>query len=80
MLQPKNTKASTNLSIGYHNIEGKHHHLHGCKLNNHLNLINDIEILAETWGECDNCKNNIVANYSLIKITKDYKATKNTRV
>ena len=67
MLQSGNPKTTRNLSIGYHNIGGKHSSLHGCKINNHLKLINDIEILAETWAECDNCKNNIVKNYQLLK-------------
>ena len=73
MSESNKPKATTNLSIGYHNIEGKHSFLHGCKLNNHLNFINDIEILAETWAECDNCKNNIVINYSLLKAIEPQK-------
>ena len=67
MLQSGNPKTTRNLSIGYHNIEGKHSSLHGCKINIHLKLINDIEILAETWAECDDCKNNTVKNYQLLK-------------
>ena len=62
------TTSSINLSIGYHNIEGKHNNLLGCKLLGYINLINDIEILAETWSECKNCKNIKVPNYALIKV------------
>ena len=40
-------KTPTNLSIGFHNIGGKHSATHGCKLDNLINLKNDIEVLAE---------------------------------
>ena len=73
MLQSGNPKTTRNLSIGY-NIEGKHSSLHGCKINNHLKLINDIKILAEAWAECDDCKNNIVKNYQLLKHIEPQKA------
>ena len=48
------------LSIGYHNIAGKHDKSHGCKINTQIKLKSDIEILSETWSECDNCKNNMI--------------------
>ena len=57
-----NSKA-INLSIGYHNIEGKHSSFLDCKLHGHINLINEIEILAETWSECKICKNITIENY-----------------
>ena len=45
-----------NLSIGYQNIEGLHNSLMGCKLQDQIELINDIEILSETWSECKKLK------------------------
>ena len=41
-------------SIGFHNIQGMHYRS-GCKINDiKEELVNDIEILAETWGcKCD---------------------------
>ena len=41
-------KSPTNLSIGFHNISGKHSASLGCKLDNLVKLNNDIEVLAET--------------------------------
>ena len=49
-------QTTLNLSIGYHNIAGKHDKSHGCKISTQIKLKNDIEILSETWSECDNCK------------------------
>ena len=60
-------------SIGYHNIEGKHSSLLGCKLYGHINLINDIEIPAETWSECKICKNINIENYKLLKVIEPVK-------
>ena len=57
-----------NLTIGYHNIEGQHNTLLGCKLGNYIKLINDIEILAETWSVCNKCKNITIENYHLLKV------------
>ena len=51
-----------NLSIGYHNVAGQHSSLLGCKLYGHINLINDIEILSETWSNCKKCKNITIEN------------------
>ena len=56
-----------NLSIGYQNIEGLHNSLMGCKLQDQIELINDIEILSETWSECNKCKNVTVENYEILK-------------
>ena len=61
-------KINLNLSIGYHNIEGLHNNLLGCKLFGQIELFNDVEILAETWSEYNNCKNITVDNYDLLKI------------
>ena len=66
--------STANISISYHNIEGNHNFLHGCKLNNHLTFFNDIEILAETWFSCDKCKNNDVENYQLLKMIDPQKS------
>ena len=47
-------KPNLNLSIGYLNIEGLHDKVQGCKikqLSDHF--ICDIEILSETWGNCN---------------------------
>ena len=55
-----------NLSIRYQDIEGLHNSLIGCKLNGQIDLINDIEILAETWSECEICKNITTENYALV--------------
>ena len=56
-----------NLSIGYHNVEGLHHAVLGCKIHEYITLNNDIEILAETWSECETCKNTLsVGNYKII--------------
>ena len=52
-------KSPTNLSIGFHNISGKHSSTHGCKLGNLVKHNNDIEILAETRSKCKKCKNTI---------------------
>ena len=52
-------KSPTNLSIGFHNISGKHSASLGCKLDNLVKLNNDIEVLAETWSKCKKYKNTI---------------------
>ena len=50
-------KQNLNLSIGYHNIEGLHNKTFQCKLPYlKKKLIYDIEILSETWGECNHDK------------------------
>ena len=59
------TASNINLSIGYHNIEGLHSPIFGCKHNN-IEFCNDIEILAETWTSCTQCKNAIIPNYTII--------------
>ena len=51
------SRLQINLSIGYQNIEGLHHATLGCKLDNCITLENDIEVLAESWTECENCDN-----------------------
>ena len=56
-----------NLSIGYQNIEGQHNSLLGCKLSGQITLSNDIEILAETWSKCEECKSITIDNYDLLK-------------
>ena len=53
MLESKNPKTTTNLPIGYHNIEGNTASYMVQDIQS-LNLINDIEILAETWAEFKN--------------------------
>ena len=68
---------SINLSISYHNIEGQHSSLLGCKLHGHINLINDIEILSETWSNCKNCKNITIEDYELLKIIDPLKKGSN---
>ena len=56
-----------NLSVGYHNIEGLHHAVLGCKIHDYITFINDIEILAETWSECETCRNTLsVGDYKII--------------
>ena len=65
-----------NLSIGYQNIEGLHNSLMGCKLQDQIDLINDIEILSETWSECKKCKDVTVENYDLIKTVEPIKKVK----
>ena len=59
-------RLNLNLSIGYQNIEGQHNLL-GCKLGGQIELFNGIEILAETWSECENCKKIAIENYDLVK-------------
>ena len=56
-----------NCSIGYQNVEGLHSNLHGCKLQNCINLACDIEILAETWTCCNQCKTTNTPGYHLVK-------------
>ena len=67
------TSININLSIGYHNVEGQHNALLGCKLISHINLLNDIEILTETWSECKKCKNITIENYELLKVIEPLK-------
>ena len=67
------TSINRNLSIGYHNVEGQHNALLGCKLISHIKLLNDIEILAETWSECKKCKDITIENYNLLKIIETLK-------
>ena len=56
-----------NLSIGYHNVEGLHHAVLGCKIHEYIALNNDIEILAETWSECETCRKTLsVGEYKII--------------
>ena len=58
-------KPNLNLSIGFLNIGGIKDYIHGSKLtqlNNHLK--SDIEILAETWGDCK-CYD--IENYNFYK-------------
>ena len=73
------TRSLLNFSISYWNIEGVHDKNVGCKIpyiNKHLK--NDIEILSETWGECDHFGD--VENYHVIKIdSKKNKQTKRGR-
>ena len=57
--------ANINLSIGYHNIEGSHSPTFGCK-HNYIQFYNDIEIIAETWTNCADCKNAIIPNYIIL--------------
>ena len=65
-----------NLSIGYHNIDGLHHSTLGCKLAHCIELLNDIEILSETWSECKECKLTSILNYELIKTIDPLKKRK----
>ena len=53
-----------NFSIGYQNIEGQHNSILGCKLQNYVELINDIEILSETWSNCKSCRETEVDGYT----------------
>ena len=63
-----------NLSVGYHNVEGLHHSVLGCKIHDHITLSNDIEILAETWSECEVCQNFLsTAEYKLVENVKPLK-------
>ena len=57
--------ANINLSIGYHNIKGSHSPTFGCK-HNYIQFYNDIEIIAETWTNCADCKNAIIPNYIIL--------------
>jgi hypothetical protein len=51
-------KTPLDLSIGYQNIDGIHSPNFDCKINYLQNkLSHDIEILSETWGNCDHDKN-----------------------
>ena len=59
-------KPSINLSIGYLNIEGIHDKVHGCKLDVlNMYLKCDIEILSETWGQCNHFSE--LKNYNFIR-------------
>ena len=59
-------KPSINLSIGYLNIEGIHDKVHGCKLDVLSKYLKcDIEILSETWGQCDHFSE--LENYNFIR-------------
>ena len=67
-LNRTNFDLKLNFSIGYHNIEGLHHAILGCKLQSCVTFLNDIEILSETWTECQTCSNIVeVENYVLIQ-------------
>ena len=68
-----------NLSIVYHNIDGLHHSTLGCKLTHCIELLNDIEILAETWSECSNCRLTTIQNYELVKTIAPLKQNKKGR-
>ena len=67
-------QTALNLSIGYHNIAGNYDKSHGCKINTQITLLNDIEILSETWSECDKCKHNMIPKYILLKNIEPQKA------
>ena len=67
-------KTPTNLSISFHNISGTHSNTHGCKLDNVFKLTSDIEILAETWSKCKECKTS-VDKYDLIENIESSKKT-----
>ena len=60
-------KSLLNFTVSYWNIEGIHDKIQGCKIP-YLGkyLINDIEILSETWGACDHSLD--VEDYHSIKI------------
>ena len=47
-----------------------------CKLHGHIDLINDIEILSETWSNCKKCKYITIENYELSKIIDPLKKAK----
>ena len=50
-------KNPIDLSIGYHNIDGIHSKSFSCKLPYlEKKFIHDIEIIAETWGQCQHSK------------------------
>ena len=71
---------SVNLSIGHQNKEGLHHTTLGCKLGNCLTLHNDVEILSETWSECENCKSiSETENHILLDSIAPIKAGKRGR-
>ena len=55
-----------NLSIGYQNVDGLHSGLLGCKLDNEIELSCDIEILSETWSNCENCSKANIPGYVLV--------------
>ena len=62
-----------NCSIGYQNLEGLHSDLHGCKLQNCINLTCDIEIFAETWTSCEKCLTISTPGYHLLENIKPQK-------
>ena len=64
------------MSIGYLNVEGQHDAVMGCKLNGIIDFCNDIEILSETWSECDKCKHTKIDNYELLKVIDPIKNKK----
>ena len=61
------TKPLFDFSIRYLSVEGIHDPHHGCKLPYFtIIIINDIEILSETWGKC---KHNLhIEGYKLIEL------------
>ena len=60
-------KQIINLSMGYLNIEGIHDKTFQCKLSYLENkMIHDIEIFAETCGECT--RNKQLSDYTLLEI------------
>ena len=62
-----------NLSIGCQNIEGQHNSLIGCKLQSYVKLVNDIEILSETWSNCKKCKDLKIEGYNLLDLIEPIK-------
>ncbi len=70
-----------NLTVGYQNVEGLHNSTLGCKIGEHIDLMNDIEFLSETWNECDACKKSInnIEGYTLIKSIEPLKKGKKGR-
>ena len=66
-LEPTMFKTPLDFSIAYHNIEGIHDPNFGCKIPSiSTKLIHDVEILAETWGDCEHDHN--IAGYQLVQI------------
>ena len=70
---------SINLSIGYQNVEGLHSGLFGCKLDSEITFSCDIEIIAETWSACENCKAVKIPGYEFIDATNPEKKGKKGR-
>ena len=59
-------KPNLNISIGLLNIEGVNDKIFGCKIKQLKEYLKcDIEILSETWGECNHY--NEIEGYNFIK-------------